>query len=40
MFKKEKTYLAWNHPTTSQGTCRWSDRGRIFDRGKFCMHVL
>jgi len=22
MFKKEKGYLAWYHPTTSQCTCR------------------
>jgi len=22
MFRKEKMYLAWNHPTTSQCTCR------------------
>jgi len=22
MFKKEKSYLAWYHPTTSQRTCR------------------
>jgi len=22
MFKKEKSYLAWYHPTTSQCTCR------------------
>jgi len=22
MFKKEKSYLAWHHPTTSQCTCR------------------
>jgi len=22
MFKKEKSYLAWQHPTTSQCTCR------------------
>jgi len=22
IFKKEKSYLAWYHPTTSQCTCR------------------
>jgi len=22
MFKKEKSYLAWYHPTTSRRTCR------------------
>jgi len=22
MFKKEKSYLAWYHPTSSQRTCR------------------
>jgi len=24
MFQKEKSYLAWYHPTTSQCTCRFT----------------
>jgi len=31
MFKKEKSYLAWYHPTTSQCTCRltWNTAWRL-----------